>query len=133
MQLQPLACSFQGTNSSYLHNEIVSIAHNVLYILILFHPDYRGAKQVLVTLGERGSLFVSSDSVTHEPSEKVKAIDTTGAGDCFLGSFAFFYARGEEVKSCMKKANHLAGVSVTRKGTQTSFPRRKELPDSLFQ
>jgi ribokinase len=93
----------------------------------------RGAKQVLVTLGERGSLFVSKDLVHHEPAEKVKAIDTTGAGDCFLGSFAYFYARGtDSIQNCMKKANHLAGISVTRKGTQTSFPKRSEVPDSIF-
>jgi ribokinase len=93
----------------------------------------KGVKKVLVTLGENGSLLVTENEVYHSPSEKVKAVDTTGAGDCFLGSFAYFYAMGEDVKECMKKANHIASVSVQAEGTQTSFPHRSKLPASYFK
>jgi sugar/nucleoside kinase (ribokinase family) len=50
-----------------------------------------------------------------------------------LGSFAYFYAVGDEIKECMKKANHVASVSVQAEGTQTSFPHRDKLPASFFQ
>ena len=88
---------------------------------------------VLVTLGEKGSLLVTPSEEHFEPiEEKVNAIDTTGAGDCFLGTFAYFFARGDPIRSCMRKANKVASISVTREGTQTSFPRRRKLPESLF-
>eukprot|EP01122_Echinamoeba_exundans_P017548 TRINITY_DN935_c0_g1_i4.p1 TRINITY_DN935_c0_g1~~TRINITY_DN935_c0_g1_i4.p1 ORF type:complete len:181 (-),score=24.52 TRINITY_DN935_c0_g1_i4:22-564(-) len=93
----------------------------------------RGAKQVVVTLGEKGSLLVDSQSSTFVPIEqKVSAIDTTGAGDCFLGCFAFFVAQGVPITECMRRANAAAGISVTRLGTQTSFPKREELPMEWF-
>lgn len=88
---------------------------------------------MLVTLGEKGSLHVSAHTATHVPvGNAVKAVDTTGAGDCFLGSFAYFLAKGDPMEECMKKANHAASISVTRLGTQTSFPSRSELPGEYF-
>lgn len=54
----------------------------------------RGVTNVLITLGAQGALLVTSSGATHVPAPKVTAIDTTGAGDCFLGAFAFFLASG---------------------------------------
>lgn len=54
----------------------------------------RGARSVLMTLGSQGSLLVTPSESKHVPAPKVNAIDTTGAGDCFLGAFAYFLAAG---------------------------------------
>jgi ribokinase len=92
-----------------------------------------GAKQVLITLGSKGCLLVTSDSTTYKAITKtVKAVDTTGAGDCFLGAFAYFLAQGSPIEICMERANVIAGYSVQKEGTQTSYPTRSELPSELF-
>jgi ribokinase len=91
-----------------------------------------GAKQALITLGSQGCLLVTPDMTEYVSSEAVKAIDTTGAGDCFLGAFAYFLALDVPIKTCMKRANVVASYSVQREGTQTSFPVASELDPSLF-
>lgn len=93
-----------------------------------------GANQVLITLGAKGCLLVKSDSTLHKASsEKIKAIDTTGAGDCFLGAFAYFLARGSPIDVCMERANVIAGYSVQREGTQSSYPKASDLDAALFE
>lgn len=93
-----------------------------------------GANKVLITIGSKGCVLVSSDSVVYKPvTTTVKAIDTTGAGDCFLGAFAYFLARGTDIETCMEKANIIAGYSVQHEGTQTSYPRAVDLPKELFE
>jgi len=92
----------------------------------------RGAGQVILTLGERGSLLVTRGGVVHVPAERVKAVDTTGAGDCYLGSLAFFLASGVPLAGAMERAGKVAGASVQKRGTQSSFPGAAELPPALF-
>jgi ribokinase len=92
----------------------------------------RGAGNVILTLGERGSLLVSADETTHVPAPQVKALDTTGAGDAFVGGLAYFLAGGKTMTEAMRRANHIAAVSVQASGTQTSFPIAEELPSDLF-
>lgn len=92
----------------------------------------RGAGAVILTLGDKGSLYVSENRVHHVPVKKpVAAIDTTGAGDCFMGSLAFFLGRGEPVEKAMDFANRIAGISVLAPGTQSSFPGIGQLPDEI--
>jgi ribokinase len=92
----------------------------------------RGAGTVILTLGERGSLLVSSNGSTHVPAKPVKALDTTGAGDAFVGSLAYFLADGKPLTEAMRRANHIAAMSVQSSGTQTSFPVAEELPPDLL-
>jgi ribokinase len=91
----------------------------------------RGAASVILTLGERGSLLVTGESTEHVPVEAVKALDTTGAGDAFVGSLAFFLAAGKSLSDSIKRANGIAAVSVQSSGTQTSFPEAGDLPSEL--
>jgi ribokinase len=90
--------------------------------------------QVLVTLGASGSLLVrkGEKDALFVPTKKVKAVDTTGAGDCFLGAFAYFLAHGVSIESAISKANDVASVSVTRPGAQSSYPTADELLKELF-
>ncbi len=87
----------------------------------------RGAGRVILTLGERGSLLVTRDGTTHVPVMKVKAIDTTGAGDAFVGSLAYYLAAGEPITEAMAHANRIAAISVQAPGTQSSFPAAGDL------
>jgi ribokinase len=92
----------------------------------------RGVKTVIITLGERGCLIVDEKETTHLAAPKVKAIDTVGAGDCFVGSLAHFLAKGLDMKTAADRAVRIAAISVQTKGTQTSFPTKDELPQELI-
>jgi len=93
----------------------------------------QGAGMVILTLGERGSLLVTATETTHVPATPVKALDTTGAGDAFVGSLAYFLAAGKPLTEAMRRANHIAAISVQSSGTQTSFPVAADLPPDLLQ
>jgi ribokinase len=93
----------------------------------------RGAGTVILTLGERGSLLVTAEDSTQVPATPVKALDTTGAGDAFVGSLAYFLAAGKPLTEAMRRANHIAAVSVQSSGTQTSFPVAADLPPDLLE
>lgn len=90
------------------------------------------ARSVVLTLGERGCLVVTPEGAEHVPVDRVTAVDTTGAGDAFVGSLAFFLARGEELAESARRANEVAAVSVQGRGTQTSFPSAAELPEGVL-
>jgi ribokinase len=79
---------------------------------------------VLITLGARGSLLADAAGHTHVPAFPVASIDTTGAGDAFIGSLAVFLAEGGNEHEALSRANLYAALSTTRVGTQKSFPRR---------
>lgn len=86
----------------------------------------RGPRTVILTLGERGALLVDADSIESIAPIKVKAVDPTGAGDSFIGSLAVFLGEGLDLRSAIRRANAVAALSVTKIGTQTSFPNRGE-------
>lgn len=87
----------------------------------------KGVKNVIVTLGERGS-FVSSDEFTGMVEGiKVNAVDTTAAGDIFNGALAVALAENSSLKEAVIFANRAAAISVTRMGAQASAPYRNEL------
>ncbi len=85
-----------------------------------------GIQKVVITLGERGSLVAGSDSMELIPAFKVQAVDTTGAGDAFIGSFAVFMSEGLPEKEALTRANLYAALSTTKVGTQKSFCNRAE-------
>jgi ribokinase len=87
----------------------------------------RGMRRVVITLGERGSLVAEPDRVELIPSFNVKSVDTTGAGDAFIGSFAVFLSEGLPEEEALPRANLYAALSTTKVGTQKSFCTRAEL------
>jgi ribokinase len=91
----------------------------------------RGAGAVLVTLGERGVLLVEGDRSEHVPPLPVRAVDASGAGDAFIGSLAVFLVEGLSLREAARRANFAAALSVTRPGTQASFPTRAEVEARL--
>jgi ribokinase len=92
----------------------------------------RGAGSVVLTLGERGCLVYADGDPTLLPADVVAAVDTTGAGDAFVGSLAYFVARGETLVEAAARANRIAAISVQAPGTQTSFPSAADLPEDLY-
>ena len=80
-----------------------------------------GVKRVIVTLGENGSLLAGREAMEHIPAFQVKSVDSTGAGDAFIGSFAVFLGEGLPERDAVRRANLYAGLSTTGVGTQKSF------------
>ena len=80
-----------------------------------------GIRRVIITLGANGSLIASRDISEHVPPFPVQAVDSTGAGDAFIGSFAVFLGEGVPEKEAVRRANLYAGLSTTSIGTQKSF------------
>jgi ribokinase len=87
----------------------------------------RGAKNVIITLGKVGALLVDRKGHTHFPSVEVEAVDTTGAGDAFIGSFAYALSRDKSLPFAIEFANHAAALAVTKVGTQVAFPSLSEV------
>jgi ribokinase len=80
-----------------------------------------GIKRVLITLGANGSLLASQEGMEHVPAFTMKSVDSTGAGDAFIGSFAVFLGEGLPEREAVRRANLYAGLSTTGVGTQKSF------------
>lgn len=86
----------------------------------------KGVKNVIVTMGSKGVLWLNNNEEHFIEAHKVKAIDTTGAGDAFIGCFAHFYVTTKDILLSLKKATAFAALSVTRYGTQSSYPTKDE-------
>ncbi len=82
----------------------------------------RGLKNLIITLGGRGSLWMSGDDTHHVAPTAVKAVDTSGAGDAFIGCFANALVQTNDIASAMAQASAYAACSVTGRGTQRSYP-----------
>ena len=87
----------------------------------------QGAKKVLLTLGKDGAFLYEDKKKTYFQAVKVDAVDTTGAGDAFIGSLSYGMAKGMSLSSAVRFANEAAALSVTKIGTQTSFPTLDEV------
>jgi ribokinase len=87
-----------------------------------------GVANVLITLGARGVFAATDDGVErHYPGRSVTAVDTTAAGDVFVGGFVASLARGRPVAEAIGFGQAAAALSVTRHGAQTSIPRYEEI------
>ena len=86
-----------------------------------------GIKNVIITLGEKGLFYSNGKEEIYMKANRVKAIDTTGAGDAFNGGFSFALLKGKKIKDCLKLANKIAGLSTTKLGAGDSMPTLKEL------
>jgi ribokinase len=90
-----------------------------------------GIRRVIITLGANGSLLASRDGSEHVPPFPVHSIDSSGAGDAFIGSFAVFLAEGISEGEAVRRANLYAGLSTTGVGTQKSFYDRSRFDSEL--
>ena len=90
-----------------------------------------GVKTVLLTMGANGTTIATPDTTQMIPSHKVKAVDSTAAGDVFTGSLSVALAEGQELTEAVKFANAAAALSVTKLGAQPSAPTKKEIEEFI--
>ncbi|HET7265189.1 MAG TPA: ribokinase [bacterium] len=88
-----------------------------------------GARAAVITLGARGALIADEGGTAHIPGLRVGAVDTTGAGDAFIGTLAYLLGAGATLREAARFANAAAALSVTKIGTQASFPSRAEVEE----
>nr|XP_061798664.1 ribokinase-like [Nerophis lumbriciformis] len=96
----------------------------------------RGCRTVIITLGAQGCVVLKAQESTskHVPATPVTAVDTTGAGDSFIGALAFYMAHYPkmELQEVARRAGHVAALSVQAMGTQSSYPHKRDLAAELF-
>ena len=86
-----------------------------------------GARNIVVTLGEKGSLLVTGQEIYYQEAFPVSVVDTVGTGDCFCGVFACSLSFGMSVKEALRRASAAAALSATVRGAQTSMPSANEV------
>lgn len=88
---------------------------------------HKNAKNIIVTLGEKGSVYNMGSEIIHEPAMKVKAVDSTAAGDTFIGAVAVALLEGKNIREAVAFGTKASSIVVTRMGAQTSIPTREEV------
>ncbi|MCI1779438.1 MAG: ribokinase [Bacteroidales bacterium] len=86
-----------------------------------------GVKNVIITMGSQGAILCEEGRISVFPAEKVKAVDTTAAGDTFCGALCVALSEGRTVSDAISFANHASAIAVTRHGSQNSIPYRSEM------
>ena len=87
--------------------------------------------KVVITLGAEGVVVFTEDRAVHMPGRRVQAVDSTGAGDSFVGALVHYLSVGDDLVRAAAKANYAAAISVTRMGAMPSLPRAEEL-EAIF-
>jgi ribokinase len=89
---------------------------------------FRDGKSSIITLGSLGAVLINPDgSINRIPAPKVSSVDTTGAGDAFVGTFASALASGMRPEAAVAFGVKVASLTVTRKGAQSSYPTQAEI------
>lgn len=119
-------CTLLGTSSGQWDDSSMNAAASALL--------QRGVRNVVLKLGERGCYLALADGRRQfVPAYKVRAVDTTAAGDAFNGAFATALVRGQDPVSSASWAGAVAAISVTRPGAQPSMPNSEEVAAFLAQ
>lgn len=90
-----------------------------------------GIKNVIVTLGSKGARWITHQKGVYIPPFKITAVDTTAAGDAFVGSFAVAMAEGFKIEDAILWGNAAGALTATRMGAQPSLPNREEVEKLL--
>ena len=90
-----------------------------------------GIRSLIITLGEKGYRYQDSNGIISGRAIEVRAIDTTGAGDAFVGAFAYELSSDEDIRSSLRFACLAASISVTRQGSSKSSPTLAEMKTYL--
>ncbi|WP_251859620.1 ribokinase [Clostridium sp. Marseille-Q2269] len=91
----------------------------------------KGVKNVIVTMGSKGLFWINKHEEQFINSKQVNAVDTTGAGDAFIGCFAHYYVATKNILLALEKATVYAALSVTKYGTQSSYPTKEQFEKFL--
>ena len=93
----------------------------------------KGVKVVLVTLGAKGTMMVTKEQSLLFEGEKVVAVDSTAAGDCFTAAFTIALTQGKTYEQAITFGNKVSAIAVTRKGAQTSIPSASEVKNIIIK
>lgn len=88
---------------------------------------------IVLTLGEKGSIYRNAERKITQKSYRIKAVDTTGAGDTFTGFFIGRISCGDSIENALDFASRAAAISVTVKGASNSVPDAKTVENFVFQ
>lgn len=89
--------------------------------------EEKGVKELIITLGSKGSIYFSGNRIERCSARKVTAVDTTSAGDTFIGAIAYMLSQKEDILSAMKFASVAASITVSRYGAGQSIPTFDEV------
>lgn len=88
--------------------------------------DQYNLSTIILTLGKKGVICATKNNFIHFNGHEVDAVDSTGAGDCFVGALSYFLSEGDVIEDAVQKANLCAAISVTKIGAQTGMPTFNE-------
>jgi ribokinase len=127
---QRLSRILQLVKTLFLNNEAAIAASDVLGMALhpgLLKPD----GEIIITLGAGGCRRIAADGVSEVPAFKVRPIDTTGAGDCFVGAYLTRRLEGADVAEALQFANAAAALATLDFGAQTAMPLRGAVENLL--
>lgn len=113
------------TELSIMTNSTIDSLHDVEKVSKTLVDS--GAQNVIVTLGEKGSLFMCNDCIKKYDAIQVKAIDTTAAGDSFIGALSTALVEGKDISKAIEYAAFVSALTVTKEGAQDSLPYKEEV------
>jgi len=118
------------TEAAILSEYDVSTDNGIKQAAAKLHQS--GIKTIIMTRGSQGASLITENKITHFPAFPIKAVDTTGAGDAFVGSFAVAFAEGKSITSAIMFGNAAGALATIKPGAQPSMPSRDDL-DKLLQ
>ena len=115
------------TEASFLVSSAVEHLSKEEAVTIARQLQKRGAKKVIITLGDQGSVYLDQEKELFTPAYKIKAVDTTAAGDAFCGAFATAISENKPVEYALKFASAAGGLAATKAGAVPSLPSQQEI------
>ena len=115
------------TEASFLIGSAVEHLSKDEAVTIARQLQKNGLKKVIITLGEQGSVYLDQEKELFTPAYKVKAVDTTAAGDAFCGAFATAISENKPVEYALKFASAAGGLAATKAGAVPSLPTQQEI------
>lgn len=110
----------------------INVEENDFFDKFLKIKQEKQIKNILITLGEKGSIvFLEDNSYKAFEAYKVKAVDTTAAGDSFIGAFSSQIVKGNNVYDAIRYASAVSAIVVTRNGAQDSIPNEEEIEEFI--
>lgn len=87
----------------------------------------KGVKDIIITLGSKGAMYVNKDTLKMYPSYNVKVVDTTAAGDSFIGGFISSYVEDFDIDKAVDRGQKTAALAIQKVGAQSSLPTKEEV------